>query len=101
MLEKQAQHTPSHGIHPEFDTRTMQYKDLQKLEEISHIQQAASVPNGYQTAVKRFIERHGPQLACEMTLEEISGVPMPKKDDFDWGKITKRELRVVLVDMCT
>jgi hypothetical protein len=26
---------------------------------------------------------------------------MPKKEDFDWGKITGRELRIVLVDFRT
>ena len=36
-----------------------------------------------------------------MFLEEISGVPLPKKEDYDWSNITNRELREVLVDIRT
>jgi hypothetical protein len=34
-------------------------------------------------------------------LEEATGVPMPKKEDYDWGRITNREIRMVLIDFKT
>lgn len=95
MLEKKNQaNTPSWGLYPEFDTKTMTYKDMHKLNDIA---------NSYKNPlnVKRYIEMHAPQIACELTLEEASGIPLPKKDDFDWGKITNREIRAVLVDFRT
>ena len=42
-----------------------------------------------------------PNLACEIQIEEASGVPLPKKDDFEWSKISHREVRAVLIDMRT
>jgi|LauGreDrversion4_2_1035121.scaffolds.fasta_scaffold15554_3 hypothetical protein len=40
-------------------------------------------------------------MGCEITIEEISGIPMPLKEEFDWSRITNREIRVVLVDFRT
>lgn len=37
-------------------------------------------------------------MGSEITIEEATGVPLPKKEDFDWSKIINREVRVVLVD---
>lgn len=39
-----------------------------------------------------------PQVGSEITIEEATGVPMPKKEDFDWTKIVNREVRAVLID---
>jgi hypothetical protein len=36
-LEKKYMHTPSWGLYPEFDSKTMAYKDLQKMEEIAKV----------------------------------------------------------------
>ncbi len=68
----------------------MTYKDLQKLEDI------ATVPNP-----KKFIDLYAPHLSCEIQLEECAGVPLPKKEDFDWTKISHREIRAVLFDFRT
>lgn len=89
IYEKKNQNTPSHGIFPEFDSRSMTYKDLQKCEDVGKL------PN------KKFIDLYGPHLACEVQIEECSCVPLPKKDDFDWGKISHREVRAVLFDFRT
>ena len=90
-LEKQGKFTPSSGFYPEFDSKTLQYKDLQKLEDVSK-------PTFNS---KKYTEVYQPQLGCEIILEEITGIPLPKKEDFDWSKITNRELRAVLVDFRT
>ena len=34
-------------------------------------------------------------------MEEATGIPLPKKEDYDWAKITNREVRAVLVDLKT
>ena len=87
FLEKRYAFTPSHGLYPEFESKSMTYKDLMKLEDVTKFPQ------------KKFLELYGQGfLACEITLEEITGVPMPKKEDFDWAKISHRELRCVLWD---
>ncbi len=39
-----------------------------------------------------------PLIGSEITIEEATGVPLPKKEDFDWTKIINREVRAVLVD---
>jgi len=88
-LEKKYMHTPSWGLYPEFDSKTMAYKDLQKMEEIAKVNS------------KKYIEMYQPQLGCEVMLEEATGVPMPKKEDYDWGRITNREIRMVLIDFKT
>lgn len=31
-------------------------------------------------------------------IEEATDIPLPKKEDFDWGNIAHREIRAVLVD---
>ncbi|TNV88020.1 hypothetical protein FGO68_gene1522 [Halteria grandinella] len=85
VLEKKCQHTPSHGLYPDFDPRTLQYKDLSKLSDLA--------------TPKQFIEKHQPALACEFTIEECTNIPLPKQEDFDWGKILNRELRIVLADV--
>ena len=41
---------------------------------------------------------HSPNLACEIQIEEFNSVPLPKKEEFDWNKITHREVRAVLFD---
>jgi hypothetical protein len=85
-MEKSYLHTPSHGLYPQFDGKTMNYRELQKLEEFTKV------------PAKKFIEMFHPQMGSEITIEEATGVPLPKKEDFDWGKIINREVRVVLVD---
>jgi hypothetical protein len=85
-MEKSYRNTPSFGLYPQFDGKTMNYRELQKLEEFSKV------------PPKKFIELFHPQLGSEITIEEATGVPLPKKEDFDWGKIINREVRVVLVD---
>lgn len=47
---------------------------------------------------KKFVEMFLPPLACEITIEEASGVPLPKKEEYDWSKISNREIRAVLID---
>ncbi len=81
--------TPSWGLYPRFNSKNLQYDDLQKLEEVEYL-----VP-------KKFTEKYLPDLACEITLEEASGIPLPRKEDYDWSKICNRELRMVLVDFKT
>ena len=85
-MEKSNLHTPSHGLYPQFDGKTMNYRELQKLEEFSKV------------TPKQFIEMFHPMTGSEITIEEATGVPLPKKEDFDWGKIINREVRVVLID---
>jgi hypothetical protein len=46
QLERKYRNTPSWGIYPEFDSRSLRYKDMKKLEDV------AKVPP------KRFIELH-------------------------------------------
>jgi len=89
QLERKYRNTPSWGLYPEFDSRSLRYKDMKKLEDV------AKVP------AKRFIELHQPQLGSEITIDEIAGIPMPLKEEFDWSRITNREVRVILMDFRT
>lgn len=34
-----------------------------------------------------------------MSIDVINDVPLPKKEDFDWNKISHREVRVTLIDL--
>jgi hypothetical protein len=36
-MEKSYLHTPSHGLYPQFDGKTMNYRKLQKLEEFTKV----------------------------------------------------------------
>lgn len=64
----------------------MTYKHLSKINDLSKI------PS------KKFIELYGTNNSFEITLEEISGVPLPKPELFSWDKITNREIRAILYD---
>ena len=92
LLEQRAANTPSFGIYPQFDSRSLQYKDLEKLHDmkVDKIEER-----------KKFIDRYAPACGCEIVIEEASGVPMPKKEDFEWNKIDHREVRIVLYDVNT
>jgi Ca2+-binding EF-hand superfamily protein len=87
QLEKKCQNAPSWGIYPEFDPKTLQYKELGKLSEVAKL------------SAKQFIEKYVPNLGCELMLEECVNIPLPKQEDFDWGKILNREVRLVLADV--
>ena len=89
LFEKKFAFTPSHGISPHFDSKTMTYRDLRKCEDISRL------------PPRKFIDLYSVHLSCEIQFEECSGVPMPRKEDFDWAKITHREVRAVLFDFRT
>jgi hypothetical protein len=89
VFEKKYQHTPSHGIYPEFESKTMSYKDLQKCEDVPKV------------PARKYIDLYQGHLTCEVLIEECSGVPLPKKENFDWTKITHREVRAVLFDFRT
>lgn len=39
-----------------------------------------------------------PNIGCEISMEEAFGVFLPKKEEFDWSKISHREVRVILFD---
>jgi centrin-3 len=88
-LEKRYTNTPSFGLYPQFDSKTMSYKDLAKLEDY------------YSLAPRQYVQRHQPFSACELTIEEALNVPIPKKEDFAWNSIKNREVRAYLVDMRT
>lgn len=85
-MEKKYLNTPSYNLYPQFDSKTMHYRQLQKLEDFGKL------------PARKFIEMHQPSIGSELTIEEVAGIPLPKKEDFDWSKITNREVRAVLVD---
>jgi len=85
-LCKIGSNTPSYGLYPQFNCRTMTYKDLQHLFDLD------------KTLPKRFVELNAPKISAELTIEEATGVPLPKKEDYEWSKIMYRELRAVLFD---
>jgi hypothetical protein len=58
-LERRDQHTLSWGLYPQFDSKTMTYRELSKLEDVSK----GVLP-------KQYITQHAPWLAAEITLEE-------------------------------
>ena len=68
-------HTPSWGLYPQFDSKTLQYRELNKLTDFMT------------TNNKRFIELHAPWQGAEITLEEALQVPIPKNEDFAWENI--------------
>ena len=35
LFERRGLYTPSYGIYPEYDSKTMAYKDLQKLDQLN------------------------------------------------------------------
>ena len=72
----------------------MTYKDISKLDEISQVLKSQLS----QQQIKKYVDLHTPHIGCEIQIEECSGVPLPKKDDFDWTKITHREVRAILFD---
>ena len=86
-LERKDKHTLSWGLYPQFDTKTMTYRELAKLEEVQRV------------PTKTFIAKNPPGLAAEITLEETFQIPIPKKEDFQWDNITNREIRACLIDM--
>jgi hypothetical protein len=43
--------------------------------------------------------RYGANMGCEVTLEEAVNVPMPKSEEFEWGRIVSREVRFVIADL--
>ncbi len=88
-LERKDSHTLSWGLYPQFDSKTLTYRELSKLEEVQR------------TPTKTYIASHVPYLASEITLEEALSIPMPKKEEFEWQNITNREVRACLVDMKT
>mmetsp|Transcript_30802 Transcript_30802/g.30314 ORF Transcript_30802/g.30314 Transcript_30802/m.30314 type:complete len:153 (+) Transcript_30802:1087-1545(+) len=90
-MEKQGIHTPSFDLYPTYDSRSMCYKELGKLGDIGK-------PN---IPIKKFIEVYSTSIGCEILMEEICGVPLPKQNDYDWGKIINREVRAVLYDETT
>jgi hypothetical protein len=47
-MEKSYINTPSWGLYPQFDSRTMNYKDLQKLDDFAKV------------IAKKFIEQYQP-----------------------------------------
>lgn len=67
----------------------MAYKDLYKCDEVGKY------------PARKFIDMYQGHVACEVQMEECCNIPMPKKEDFDWTKITHREVRAVLFDFRT
>lgn len=37
-------------------------------------------------------------IGCEISMEEATGVFLPKKEEFEWSKISHREVRAFLFD---
>jgi calmodulin len=87
FLERKDKHTLSWGLYPQYDTKTMTYRELGKLEEVQRV------------PTKTYIAKNPPGLAAEITLEETFQIPIPKKEDFQWDNITNREIRACLIDM--
>jgi hypothetical protein len=87
-MEKRYLNTPSHNLYPQFDPKSLTYRSL------SHLEDYGKLPP------KSFLSVHAPpqQTSAELTIEDLTGIPLPKREDFDWTKITNREVRVMLVD---
>lgn len=85
-FEKHAMFTPSWGLFPMFNYNQMTYKDLTYLRNLDKMPQ------------KEFLKVYMPRLFSEISIEEATNIPIPRKEDFPWEKISVREIRAFLFD---